>query len=64
MKVHVETLGQVWMCNIAFMGEMQYYTIPMAMKHVENTEFGQVWQNEQGEQFDVIEKLYQLEATW
>lgn len=58
MSIHASTLGQCWMCNIRHNG----YTVPMLLKHVENNEFGQVWKDENGTQYVVLEKLYRMEG--
>lgn len=60
MSVHVMTLGQNWMCNIMHNG----HVIPMILKHVETNEFGQVWCDENGTAYTVVNKLYPVEANW
>ncbi|QKN84650.1 hypothetical protein BBMUFFIN_206 [Vibrio phage BBMuffin] len=52
------TLGQTWMCNIMHNGHI----VPMILKHVETNEFGQVWQDENGMAYAVVNKLYPVEV--
>ncbi|QIG60582.1 hypothetical protein VPT02_006 [Vibrio phage VPT02] len=40
------------------------HVIPMILKHVETNEFGQVWCDENGTAYTVVNKLYPVEANW
>ncbi len=57
MSVHIMTLGQKWMCNVMHKGHI----VPMILKHVRTTEFGQVWCDDSGTAYAVVNKLYPVE---